>query len=99
MTYNGFPNRETWAVSLTMAEYGWGEVAEDPINDWCVKHWDSNVPNEIAGQLIGTYLLAEDEFLLDLERTISTSTETLDRIDWTWIGENAVEAMAERRGA
>ena len=87
MTYNGFPNRETWAVSLTLAEYGWIDDAEAAIDNWCAKHWSSSVPADLAGELIKDALLPQDEFLLDLERAVSTSTETLDRIDWTWIGD------------
>lgn len=94
--YNGWTNRETWAVALHINnDQGWQESVHAALRDWWGKPPGGYVadPNEarMAGEIIRENFEVELETMSDSEDAFSrlqiqADIGSLWRVDWTELG-------------
>ena len=88
-TYNGWTNRETWAIGLYLMDLLTNHIIED-IDEWAV------TDTMEAGQMFKDYV---DEMIdeANLADHFSLLLDLLDlsQVDWEELGQHALEAAFE----
>jgi hypothetical protein len=98
-TYNGWTNRETWAVVLWIDnEQGWQDSVHDAIRESL--HLSLEVDASFAGEVVRENvedtldMLAEND--LDTFRNVRDNFGSLWRVDWREVGQHFLTSVLEQ---